>query len=596
MLLILLAYLGGVLTILSPCILPVLPFVFARADQPFSRSTLPLLAGMAATFAGVATLAAVGGGWAAQANQVGRSLALILLALFAATLLWPRLAERVMHPLVSAGNRLATLARADGKPPGVGSSFLLGIATGLLWAPCAGPILGLLLAGAALHGANAGTTLLLAAYAAGAATSLAIAVLIGGRVFAAMKRSLGAGEWVRRGIGVAMLAGVAAIGTGLDTGLLARISSVATGGLEQRLVDQLSPPHAVVAAAQPSLPMISEATAAALPTASALPVEGRIPSLAGAVQWLNSPPLSAQGLRGKVVLLDIWTYSCINCLRTLPYVKAWADKYKSDGLVVIGVHDPEFAFERDPGNVKQAVARLGITYPVAIDNDYAIWDALNNEYWPAHYLIDAQGRIRYHHFGEGSYDETERAIQELLAEAGHSQALQVALGMPRQDMPAQGVQAAADDHDLGSPETYIGYERAANFSSPGGALQDTATDYRLPASLGQNDWGLAGDWRVKSQYASLQRPAGRIVFRFHARDLHLVLGPGADGKPVHFVIRIDGAPPGDAHGSDVAPDGSGVVTDERLYQLVRQKGAVTDRTFEIEFLDRGAQAYSFTFG
>ncbi|HUA25547.1 MAG TPA: cytochrome c biogenesis protein DipZ [Steroidobacteraceae bacterium] len=608
MLLILLAYLGGMLTILSPCILPVLPFVFARADQPFARSTLPLLAGMAATFAGVATLAAIGGGWAAQANQVGRAVALVLLAVFAVTLLWPRLGERLMHPLVSAGNRLEAFARADGKPPGVGSSFLLGIATGLLWAPCAGPILGLLLAGAALHGANAGTTLLLAAYAAGAATSLAIAVLIGGRVFTALKRSLGAGEWVRRGIGVAMLAGVAAIATGLDTGLLARISSVATGGLEQRLVDRLSARHAALADAHPGSSMISEATAAALPTsatlptvavlpvASALPVEGHIPPLSGAVQWLNSRPLSAQELRGKVVLLDIWTYSCINCLRTLPYVKTWADKYKSDGLVVIGVHDPEFAFERDPGNVKRALVRLGITYPVAIDNNYAIWDALNNEYWPAHYLIDARGRIRYHHFGEGSYDETERAIRQLLAEAGHAQALQVAVGMPRQDMPAQGAQAAADDGDLDSPETYIGYERATNFSSPGGAMQDAAADYRLPAALSLNDWGLAGDWRVESQYASLQRPAGRIVFRFHARDLHLVLGPGADGKPVHFVVRIDGAPPGDAHGSDVSPDGSGVVTDERLYQLVRQKGSVSDRTFEIEFLDPGVQAYSFTFG
>ena len=266
-----------------------------------------------------------------------------------------------MRPLVSAGNRLEALARADGKPPGVGSSFLLGIATGLLWAPCAGPILGLLLAGAALHGANVGTTLLLAAYAAGAATSLAIAVLIGGRVFAAMKRSLGAGEWVRRGIGVAMLAGVAAIATGLDTGLLTRISSVATGGLEQRLVNRLSPPHTTLADAHANSPMIAEATAAALPTAETLPVEGRIPPLSGAVQWLNSPPLSAQELRGKVVLLDFWTYSCINCLRTLPYVKAWADKYKNDGLVVIGVHDPEFAFERDPNNVKRAIASLGIT-------------------------------------------------------------------------------------------------------------------------------------------------------------------------------------------------------------------------------------------
>ncbi len=593
MLLILLAYLGGVLTILSPCILPVLPFVFARAEQPFARTTLPLLAGMAVTFAGVATLAAVGGGWAAQANQVGRALALVLLAVFAVTLLWPRLAERLLHPLVNAGNRLAALAQTGGKA-GVGSSFLLGIATGLLWAPCAGPILGLLLTGAALHGANAGTTLLLAAYAAGAATSLAVAVLIGGRVFAAMKRSLGAGEWVRRGIGVAMLAGVAAIATGLDTGLLARVSSVATGGLEQRLVDLTMVRSAQATVAQAPT-VVPASTATPAPTLN-LPVEGQIPPLSGAVQWLNSPPLSAQDLRGKVVLLDIWTYSCINCLRTLPYVKAWADEYKSDGLVVIGVHDPEFAFERDVGNIKQAVARLGITYPVALDNNYAIWRALSNEYWPAHYLIDAQGRIRYHHFGEGSYDETERAIQALLAEAGHPQALQVALGPSRQDMPAQGVQAAADDHDLDSPETYIGYERADHFSSPGGALPDAVADYRLPAALALNDWGLAGDWRVKAHYASLQRPTGRIVFRFHARDLHLVLSPGADGKAVHFVIRIDGAAPGDAHGSDVAADGSGVVTEERLYQLVRQQGAITDHTFEIEFLDRGVQAYSFTFG
>jgi len=617
MLLILLAYLGGVLTILSPCILPVLPFVFARADRPFLRSSLPLLAGMAVTFAAVATLAAVGGGWAVHANQVGRALALVLLAVFGATLIWPRLAERLTHPLVSAGNRLANLAQSEGKPAGAGGSFLLGVATGLLWAPCAGPILGLLLAGAAIHGANAGTTLLLTAYAAGAATSLAVALLIGGRVFAAMKRSLGAGEWVRRGIGVAMLAGVAAIAMGLDTGLLARISSVATGGLEQQLVDRLSPSRAMMAKDQPRSHAINggsagiakartvmmtstdaAAGAAAAPPTPALelPVEGRIPPLSGAVQWLNSPPLTAQGLRGKVVLLDIWTYSCINCLRTLPYVKAWASKYKDDGLVVIGVHDPEFAFERDVGNVKQAVANLGITYPVAIDNRYAIWDGLNNEYWPAHYLVDAQGRIRYHHFGEGSYDETERAIQQLLADAGHPQALQVALGLSPQGIPLQGAQAAADEKDLQSPETYIGYDRAENFSSAGGAVHDAMADYTVPAALGLNDWGLAGDWRIGAQSARLQRPAGRIVFRFHARDLHLVLGPGADGKPVHFLIRLDGAAPGDSHGSDVAPDGSGVVTGQRLYQLVRQSGPVTDRTFEIEFLDPGVQAYSFTFG
>ena len=599
MLLVLLAYLGGVLTILSPFILPVLPFVFARADRPFLRSSLPLLTGMTATFAGVATLAAVGGGWAVHANQAGRALALALLALFGATLLWPRLAERLSHPLVSVGNRLTQLAQPDGHPGGLGASFLLGIATGLLWAPCAGPILGLLLAGAAIHGANAGTTLLLAAYAAGAATSLAVALLIGGRVFAAMKRSLGAGEWVRRGIGVAILAGVAAIATGLDTGLLTRVSTVATGGLEQRLLDVLSPARAGparAAAHSSSIVLTAQAAPAAAMGAPPLPVEGPIPPLEGAVQWLNTQPLDAQALRGKVVLLDIWTYSCINCLRTLPYVKAWAEKYKDDGLVVIGVHDPEFAFERDVGNVRRAVARLGITYPVAIDNGYAIWDALNNEYWPAHYLIDAQGRIRYHHFGEGSYDETERAIQQLLAEAGHRQALQVARGLPRQGLSLHGVQAASDPRDVRSPETYIGYERAENFSSPGGAIHDTAADYTVPAGLSLNDWGLSGDWRVDAQYARLQRPSGRIVFRFHARDLHLVLGPGAASRPVHFVIRIDGAAPGDAHGGDVAPDGTGVVTEQRLYQLVRQRGPVTDRTFEIEFLDPGVHAYSFTFG
>lgn len=586
MLLVLLAYLGGILTILSPCILPVLPFVFARADRPFPRSSLPLLAGMTVTFAGVATLAAVGGGWAVHANQVGRALALALLALFGATLLWPRLAERLTHPLVSAGNRLTRVAQPDGKPGGIGASFVLGIATGLLWAPCAGPILGLLLAGAALHGANAGTTLLLAAYAAGAATSLAIALLIGGRVFAAMKRSLGAGEWVRRGIGVAILAGVAAIAMGVDTGLLTRVATVATGGVEQRLLDSLSPSHAGPSRAGPaaaearSIMLTAQATPTAAAHAPELPVEGRIPPLTGAVQWLNSPPLDAQQLRGRVVLLDIWTYSCINCLRTLPYVKAWAEKYKDDGLVVIGVHDPEFAFERDVGNVRRSVADLGITYPVAIDNDYAIWGALNNEYWPAHYLVDAQGRIRYHFFGEGSYDETERVIQQLLAEAGHPQAQQVALGLPRQDMTMHGVQAASDEHDLRSPETYIGYERAQNFSSPGGAAHGTTADYTLPTALSLNDWGLAGDWSIDPQYARLQRPSGRIAFRFHARDLHLVLGPGAANRPVHFVIRIDGAAPGNAHGGDVAPDGTGVVTEQRLYQLVRQRGPVSDHTFE----------------
>jgi cytochrome c biogenesis protein CcdA/thiol-disulfide isomerase/thioredoxin len=607
MLLIVLAYLGGALTIVSPCILPVLPFVFSRADQPFMRSGLPLLAGMALTFAAVATLAAVGGGWVTQANQYGRWVAVALLGVFGLTLLLPGFADRLMRPLVSAGNRLTEFAQADGQQVRASSSFLLGIATGLLWAPCAGPILGLVLTGAALRGASVGTTLLLIAYAAGAATSLAIALLIGGRVFAAMKRSLGAGEWIRKGIGAAMLLGVLAISLGLDTGVLTRISTIATGGIEQKLVDRFagnsssaSPVSSKAAANSGS----NGAMVRAADEAQPLPVEGELPSLSGAVQWLNSPPLTAQALRGKVVVIDFWTYSCINCLRALPYVQAWAQKYRDQGLVVIGVHAPEFAFERNVDNVRKAVHDLGIDYPVAIDNNYAIWRAFGNQYWPAHYFIDAQGRIRFHHFGEGDYAHSEQVIQQLLKEAGHSGVATATSGTLAQgattsvdsDAVAQGVKMSADNADMRSPETYIGYERAENFSSAGGESQDRSHTYTAPARLSLNDWGLAGDWKVGAEHATLGTADGRIVYRFHARDLHLVLGPAANGKPVRFRVSIDGAAPGNDHGTDVAADGTGTVTEQRLYQLVRQAGDVKDHTFAIEFLDPGVEAYAFTFG
>ncbi|NNA57176.1 cytochrome c biogenesis protein DipZ [Pseudomonas koreensis] len=589
--LLVLAYLGGVLTIVSPCILPVLPFVFARTGQPFIKSGLPLLAGMALTFALVATLAAVGGGWVVQVNQYGRWLALLFVALFGLTLLLPRLAERLTRPLVSAGSRLSEAAGQDNRPR-PGASFLIGVATGLLWAPCAGPILGLILTGAALQGASIATTLLLLAYAAGAATSLAAALLLGGKVFALMKRSIGTGEWIRRGLGAAMLAGVAAIALGLDTGLLARLSTASTGGIEQALVGQLSgksPSGNATMMAQ--IPAAGAAMKVADKAPGTLPIEGQLPPLNGAVQWLNSPPLDAQALKGKVVLVDFWTYSCINCLRTLPYVKAWAEKYRDQGLVVIGVHAPEFAFERDVGNVTKAMKELGINYPVAIDNDYKIWRAFNNEYWPAHYFADAQGRIRYHHFGEGDYAESERVIQQLLREAG---AKTVADGLINAD--ANGVQQAPDMHQVLSPETYVGYQRAEHFVPETGLVPDKVATYIPPTNLNLNDWSLGGQWAVGAERATARAPASRIVYRFHARDLHLVLGPGADGKPVRFNVSIDGQAPGDAHGVDVAPDGSGRVTEQRLYQLVRQTDAVKDRTFTIEFLDPGVSAYAFTFG
>jgi cytochrome c biogenesis protein CcdA/thiol-disulfide isomerase/thioredoxin len=568
MLLFLLAYLGGILTILSPCILPVLPFVLARADRPFLRNGLPLLVGMAITFAGVATLAAVGGGWAVAANSAGRWMAIVLLAGFALLLIFPSLADRAMRPLVGLGERLS----AKGDEDRIGGSSLLGVATGLLWAPCAGPILGIILTGAALSGASATTAGLLLAYALGAATSLALALLIGGKVFAAMKRSIGAGEGVRKALGVLILVGVATIALGLDTRVLARLSTAQTFAFEHGIARLLG----------------MEDEELTTKTGGTLPVEGALPALDGAVQWLNSPPLTREQLRGKVVLIDFWTYSCINCIRSVPYVRAWAERYKDKGLVVIGVHSPEFAFERDPANVRKAVADLGISYPVALDNKLAIWRAFNNRYWPAHYLADAQGRIRYHHFGEGSAAKTEAAIRALLMEKGERM-----LGDTAR-VSATGASAAADFASVRSPETYLGTRRAENFASPGG-LRPGINNYILPAAFKLNDWALLERWNVEAQRSVSQLPGGRIAFQFRARDLHLVLG-SATGKPVRFRVLLDGKAPGGDHGVDIDAAGNGRVTDQRLYQLVRQKSGAAERLFTIEFLDPGAEAYAFTFG
>jgi cytochrome c biogenesis protein CcdA/thiol-disulfide isomerase/thioredoxin len=607
MTLILLVFLGGVLTILSPCILPVLPFVFARSEQRFLTNGLPMLAGMAVTFAGIATLAAVGGAWAVHVNQYGRIFALLLLTAFAATLLSRRLADWLARPFVAAGNRLLQAAPGETQKLGLIHSALLGVATGLLWAPCAGPILGLLLTGAAISGPNTRTTLLLFVYAAGAATSLAVAILAGGRVFAALKRSLGAGEWVRRALGVAVLLAVAAIAFGWDSSVLTRWSLAGTNRLEQSLIDGIKP------AAHPGNSMTMSANSSMSATGAmaannsmaggnmmmragkapdGLPVEGSIPSLSGATAWINSAPLAAQDLRGKVVVVDFWTYSCINCLRALPYVTGWYAKYKDHGLVVLGVHAPEFAFEKDLGNVRRAVTELGITYPVALDNDYAIWQGFDNQYWPAHYFIDAQGRIRSHHFGEGNYAESEASIRQLLTEAGYTDLPPAGVNPAK----ALGVQAAADEAHVQSPETYLGYRRAANFSSAGGFAEDRPKEYLAPATLALNHWALAGSWVADPEKAALHAAPGKILFRFFARDLHLVVGPGSDGKPVRFRVMLDGAAPANNHGADTDADGAGVVTEQRLYQLIRQSGDVREHFFSIEFLDGAAQAYSFTFG
>jgi cytochrome c biogenesis protein CcdA/thiol-disulfide isomerase/thioredoxin len=585
MILFLLAYLGGVLTIVSPCILPVIPFVLARADRPFPKNGLPMLVGMALAFAVVASLASVAGGWVVSANQYGRIAALVLLAIFGLTLILPELADRLMRPLVAVGARMSQSAEQAGEGSVV-APLVLGVATGFLWAPCAGPVLGLILTGAALQGASVGTTLLLLAYAAGAGTSLALALVVGGRVFAAMKRSIGAGEWIRRGLGVAVLAAVVAIALGLDTGFLTNLSVGSTTALEQGLLDKLRPSQKT-AMSGPS--MTKQAKPSEQSTAE-LPIEDLAPSLDGAQEWLNSAPLTMEGLKGKVVLVDFWTYSCINCLRSIPYVRAWAEKYRDHGLVVIGVHAPEFAFERNVDNVKNAIKTLKIGYPVAIDNEYKIWRAFENEYWPAHYFIDANGKVRHHHFGEGEYAESERVIQRLLVDAGNQNVPSDIVAVN-----ASGAEAASNKKDVDSPETYIGYNRGDHFVSPGGVVQDESHTYAAGEPQ-LNEWSLVGKWTIGQERAQLDAENGSIVYRFRARDLHLVLGPSVEGSKIRFRITIDGKPPGEAHGMDADAEGNGAVTTQRLYQLIRAPEPIADHTFEIRFLDPGVQAYAFTFG
>jgi thiol-disulfide isomerase/thioredoxin len=314
-----------------------------------------------------------------------------------------------------------------------------------------------------------------------------------------------------------------------------------------------------------------------------LAMEGDMPSLDGAVTWLNSPPLSTADLRGKVVVVEFWTYTCVNWRRTLPYVRAWAKKYGNQGLVVIGVHTPEFDFESDPDNVRQAAKEMEIDYPVAIDSRQRIWGAFSNEYWPALYFVDAQGRVRHHQFGEGNYDDSEAVIQQLLAEAGN-------ISDPR------GLEVAADWVDQKSPETYVGYGHAQNLASPGGALRDVRSTYGAPARLKLNEWALMGIWTVEGEPAVLNEAEGRIVYRFHARDLNLVMRPGVPGTSVRIRVTIDGRSPGIAHGTDVDEMGYGTVSEPRTYQLIRQPAPIMDRHFEIEFLDPGVKVFDFTFG
>jgi len=415
-------------------------------------------------------------------------------------------------------------------------------------------------------------------YAAGAATSLGVALFAGRKVFVALNRSQAVEEWIRRILGVAVLIGVVVVAFGLDRGVLTKLSGPATGKLESSLIAKLDP--ALMKPAQ-----------APATIGSTLPDLGPAPSLDGAVTWLNSPPLTMAQLKGKVVVVDFWTYSCINCLRSLPYVKAWAQAYADQGLVVIGVHTPEFAFEKVPANVAKAVKDLGVTYPVAVDSNWTIWKAFKNNYWPAHYFIDANGHIRYEHFGEGEYDQSEMVIRKLLAERnGH------AVGGMLTKVSATGAMAQADWAAARSPETYVGSDKAEGFAATPAIRAGQTADFTPAATIPVDHWAFAGSWRETPQAAIADKPGARILYQFRGRDLHMVLGPTADGHPVKFRILIDGKPPGADHGTDVDANGQGVITGLRLYQLVRQSTATTGRLFEIQFEDAGAQAFTFTFG
>jgi thiol-disulfide isomerase/thioredoxin len=394
-----------------------------------------------------------------------------------------------------------------------------------------------------------------------------------------MRRHSFTSDSARHALGVAGIVGFVALALCSNANVLTKFHVMNTAKAEDSLIGAFHPRKLAADATSPR------------GFHSLLGDEGAMPDLDGAIGWLNSAPLSRKSLRGKVVLVNFWTYTCINSLRPMPYVKSWAAKYKDAGLVVIGVHTPEFSFEHEPMNVEDAVRNLNVVFPVAIDSKYGIWQSFNNQAWPAQYFVDTKGRIRYHHFGEGDYGEIEGVIQELLRENAAD-----GLASGTTGVSGVGIEAAPDWTNERSPETYIGYRQAQNFASPEKVHKNSIQVFSTPAKLSLNHWGLSGSWNVNVESAVLQAVPGKIVFRFHSRDLNLVLAPAKDGKPVRFVVRLDGAAPGENCGVDTAPDGSGEIREPRLYQLIRQKGPIVDRTFEIEFLDPGVQALDFTFG
>jgi cytochrome c biogenesis protein CcdA/thiol-disulfide isomerase/thioredoxin len=577
---------AGFLAGISPCILPVLPVILVAGAGPSAGEEkepgraglgrpLAVIIGLVLSF----SLLVLAGSELLSALDLPqdslRDAGIAVLVLVGLGYLIPPLGDLFERPF----SRISTR-----KPNGRAGGFVLGLALGVLYVPCAGPILAAITVVGATHRVGLTAVFLTAAFAVGTAVPLLAYAFAGGQLTSRVGALRRHAPRVRQAGGAVLIIMAVVIAFNVLAPLQRLVPGYTTAlqgsGKIRKELSNLTGGH--------------QGSLSHCPTTATTLVDcGPAPNFTGITAWLNTPggkPLTMRELRGKVVLVDFWTYSCINCLRALPYVKSWWERYRNDGLVVIGVHAPEFPFEKDLGNVKRAVHDLGITYPVALDNDYAIWRGFDNQYWPAHYFIDANGRIRGHHFGEGDYAGSEQLIRRLLGEAGAAQ-------LPGESTSIQGsgVEAAANLDEVGSPETYLGYDRADNFVSPGGEIHDTPHAYRAPGPLNLNQWALSGDWRVEPQRAVSTASSAAIVFRFSARDLHLVLGPAPTG-PIRFRITLDGHAPGADHGVDVQPDGSGAVSEQRLYQLLRQSNPQGEHTFRIEFLDPGVQAYSFTFG
>lgn len=570
--LIFLTFCAGLLTILSPCILPVLPFVFASAQKSFVRGGLPLLLGMSITFSSLSALAIIGGEWVVQANQWGRYLALGLLTLFGSALLFPQLSEKLFSPVAALGNKFGMAPLNDGGPRFL-SSFMMGVSTGLLWAPCAGPILGLVLTGAAVQKSLSTSIGLLLSYSLGASTSLALALVSGSRFLGSMKKVLGVDQVIKKVIGALVLVGVIIIAFGFDRTVLNSIAKVETAALENKLLSHFG---------QGMPENIAELDT----KSSELPVlAAGYPEFPTSLTWKNSKALTTSELKGKVVLIDFWTYSCINCIRTLPYVKAWSEKYKDQGLVVIGVHTPEFGFEKVESNVENALKDLGITYPVVLDNDYLIWNGFHNRYWPAHYFIDKQGRLRHQHFGEGQYEESELVIQTLLAEGGTPVAQKTKLTPTLSSAPSFAI----------TPETYLGLGKTQTLKTNPNPKEDRNIKYEKIKNLALNEWSVVGNWILGDTSIKSSGRGSKLLLKFQAQDVFVVLG---SNKATDFKLLLDGKPPGPWHGEDVSEGGEGRVQSHKLYRLLNLTPELAPKPhqLEIEFKDGGAEAYSFTFG